>query len=163
MAFNIMILYLADNVLRQVNDIESAPELWKKLDKLYLSKSLTNKILLKERFFGYRMESSKTVEENLNEFNKICLDLTNSGEKIESENQPIILLNSLPEIYKEIKNAIKYGRDSLTLDTVIDALRSKNLELKSEKRENEALSIGGKFDSRNHQNRYKKNYHESQT
>lgn len=114
-AFSLIILHLRDNVFRQVDEEKTAAELWAKLDKLFISKSLSNKIYLKEKFFGYRMDSSKSLDENLDEFNKICLELENTGEKMSDESQAVILLNSLPESYKEIKSAIKYGRDSFNL------------------------------------------------
>ncbi|KAL2497738.1 cysteine-rich RLK (RECEPTOR-like protein kinase) 8 [Abeliophyllum distichum] len=46
------------------------------------------------------------------------------------EYKAIILLNSIPEAYKDVKSAIKYGRDDLTVDMFINALRSKSRELK---------------------------------
>lgn len=79
--FSTMILYLSDTVLQQVNDIETTVELWEKLESLYLSKSLSSKILLKERFFSFRMNPAKNLEENLDEFTKICLDLANTVRK----------------------------------------------------------------------------------
>ncbi|XP_038895850.1 uncharacterized protein LOC120084019 [Benincasa hispida] len=48
------------------------------------------------------------------------------------ENQAVILLNSLPELYREVKAVIKYGRDSLSMDIVLDALKTRNLEIKKE-------------------------------
>lgn len=143
-AYSLIILYLGDNVLRHVDEVTTAAALREKLEKLYISKSLPNKIYLKEKFFGYRMDSSKTLDENLDDFNRICLELASTGEKMSDENQVVILLNSLPESYKEIKAAIKYGRDSLTLDTVLSALRSKELEMKSEKKDAEVLFTRGR-------------------
>lgn len=35
----------------------------------------------------------------------------------------IILLNTIPDAYKDVKKAIKYGRDTLILEIVIDPLR----------------------------------------
>lgn len=55
--------------------------------------------------------------------------------KLDGENQVVILWNSLPEKYKEVKSAVKYGRDSLTLDILLNYLRSKELELKTEKKD----------------------------
>ena len=75
---------------------EAKWEFWKKLDGLYLTKSLPNKIYLKEKFFGYKMDQSKGLEENLNEFWKIVVDLNNIGEKMLDENPAVILLKSLP-------------------------------------------------------------------
>ena len=48
-------------------------------------------------------------------------------------NQAVILLNSLPETYREVKTAIKYGQNSLTINVVLVALKTRNLEIKKEK------------------------------
>lgn len=82
--------------------------------------------------------------------------------RLSGENQPVILLNSLPEKYKEVKSAIKYGRDSLALDIVLDSLQSKELEMKTEKKESEALFTKSKLGKnqyhkiQKHQNKYEK-------
>lgn len=60
--------------------------LWKKLESLYLSKSLW-------RFFGYRMESTKTLYQNLNCFLNIWLDIMIIGEKLDGKNQIVIVLS----------------------------------------------------------------------
>lgn len=85
-------------------------------------------------------------------------------EKIEDENKAIILLNSLPDNFREIKSAIKYGRDSLTTNLVIDALRSKELESKTNKKEIEALTTRWRTESQyNQQKSYKKSYEKSRS
>lgn len=43
----------------------------------------------------------------------------------------IILLNAIPRKYKEVKNVIKYGRETLTLEIIIHSLKSNKIELKS--------------------------------
>lgn len=52
------------------------------------------------------------MEENLDKFNKITINLANIEEKIFDENLTIIILNSLYETFKDVKIAIKYGRKS---------------------------------------------------
>lgn len=64
--------------------------------------------------------------------------------KLDCENQVVILLNSLLKKYKEIKCAIKYGRDTLSLDVVLNSLRSKELELRTDKKDTEALYVKNK-------------------
>ncbi|PON48823.1 hypothetical protein PanWU01x14_235260 [Parasponia andersonii] len=44
MAYSTMILYLSDNVLRKYNKETSAAGLWLKLENLYMTKSLMNRI-----------------------------------------------------------------------------------------------------------------------
>ncbi|KAA0036192.1 copia-like retroelement pol polyprotein [Cucumis melo var. makuwa] len=51
------------------------------------------------------MDQSKSLEENLDEFQKIIVDLNNIGEKMSDRNQTVIPSNSLPETYQEGKEA----------------------------------------------------------
>ncbi|KAL0537750.1 hypothetical protein IC582_026735 [Cucumis melo] len=148
MAYSTILLYLSDEVLRLVDEATTTGELWKKLESLYLTKSLPNKIYIKEKFFGYKMDQSKSLEENLDEFQKIVVDLNNIGEKMSDENQAVILLNSLPETYREVKAAIKYGRDSLTMSIVLDALKTRNLEIKKERKDGELLMARGRSEKK---------------
>lgn len=80
--FSSIILHLSDNVLRRVSKIEKVTKIWAKLERLYLPKTLTNKIYLKERFFGFKMDYSKSLEENLDDFTIICTELANTGENL---------------------------------------------------------------------------------
>ena len=82
------------------------------------------------------MDPSITLEENLDDFKVSTIGLTNIDEKISDENQAIILLNSLPDSYKDMKTAIKYGRESFSLEEVLVALRSRDLETKEEQKSN---------------------------
>ena len=114
-----------------------------------------NKIYLKEKPFGFKMDPSKGLEENLDDFNKITIDFANIDEKISDENQAIILLNSLPDFFKEVMAAIKYGKDNLLLDDVLGALRSRDLEIKFEKRDSnngENLMARGRLDKKDGRN-----------
>lgn len=81
-AFSLLILNLADNVLRQVDEEDTAAKVWLKLESLYMNKSLSNKIYLKEQLFGFKMDSSKNLEDNLDDFKKITVSLANIDEKI---------------------------------------------------------------------------------
>ncbi|PON82264.1 hypothetical protein TorRG33x02_219660 [Trema orientale] len=85
-AYSLLILNLADNVLTQVDEEDSALKIWNKLDSLYMTKSLSNKIYLKEHLFGFRMDSTKSLEDNLDDFKKITVGLANIDEKISDEN-----------------------------------------------------------------------------
>ena len=149
-AFSTIILHLSDNILRKVDEVKSTAELWKKLEQLYLVKSLPNKIFLLEQFFGFKMDTTKDLDANIDDFNKLCLDLSNCDQKFSDEHFAVILLNSLPDSYREIKNAIKYGRESLTYEVVVNALKSRDLELKSETKDRgEGLTVRGRTPNRN--------------
>lgn len=134
LAYSLIILNLFDKVLRQVNGMNTgmntAAKVWSKLESLYMIKSLTNKIHLKRRLFSFKMDSSKSLQENLDDFNVIIIGLANIDEVISDENQAIILLNFVPESYRDLRIAIEYGRTSLTLEDVLSALRSDQETLK---------------------------------
>ncbi|OAE29974.1 hypothetical protein AXG93_669s1230 [Marchantia polymorpha subsp. ruderalis] len=82
------------------------------------------------------MDQAKSLEANLDKFLKMTIELANSDDKEElnDKNKTIIILNSLPESYREVKLAIKYRRSSIIIDKVISALKSKDLEIRADKK-----------------------------
>ncbi|KAI5668948.1 hypothetical protein M9H77_18801 [Catharanthus roseus] len=72
-------------------------------------------------------------------------------EKLEkiSDYVAIILLNALPDSFNDVKSAIKYGRDDLSLYDVKNALKSKDLDLQKEnKSHGENPFVRGRIDRR---------------
>lgn len=67
----------------------------------------------------------------MDRFNRITQDLINCDGKISSE-QKIGLFNALGDKYKDIRNALDYGRSDLTVEIIHSSLLSKELELKPE-------------------------------
>lgn len=127
--YGTLVLNLSDSVLRQVIDQDTAYKMWTKLESLFATKDLPNKMFLREKFFTFKMDPSKTLVENLDEFKKIISEFKNLGDKLGDDNEAYVLLNSLPDYYKDLKNALKYGSDTITTDAIILALRTKDLEL----------------------------------
>lgn len=141
-------------MLRKVGKLEIAKALWEKLEELYLVKSLPNKLFLLERFFSFKIDPTKDLDDNIDTFNKLVQDITNAGDKISEEYKTVILLNAIPEAYRDVKSAIKYGRDTLTPEVVINSIRSKELELKTERqgKEFEILFMRGRQPNRQYNN-----------
>ena len=54
------------------------------------------------------MLEDNNLDENMAEFNEIMIDLENISEKIDAEDQAIILLSSLLFTYNQLKDTIKY-------------------------------------------------------
>ena len=84
---------------------------------------------------------------NIDEFKKIVSEFKCLEDKLSDENEVYVLLNSLPEAYKEVKNALKYGRDSVKTNAIISALRTRELKIQSSQKEHHSgnsLFVKGK-------------------
>ncbi|PON85728.1 Retrovirus-related Pol polyprotein from transposon TNT 1-94 [Trema orientale] len=114
-AYSITIWYLSDSVLQNVQNETIVARIWLKLESLYMTKSLKNQIYLKVKFFGFKMEKDRSLDKNLDEFNKLIIDLENIGEKIDNENQTVVLLNSLPSACSQL-DIITYSCETSTLE-----------------------------------------------
>lgn len=126
-AHSSILLSLSDGVLREVADEETAAGLWKKLENLYMKKSLTNRLFLKQRLYTLKMEEGTPLGNHLDEFNKIFMDLKNIDIQIDDEDQALILLYSLPEFFDNFVNSMLYGRDTILLVDVKSSLNSMEL------------------------------------
>jgi hypothetical protein len=129
-AMDMIFINVGDKVLRNIENSKTAAEAWATLDKLYLVKSLPNRVYLQLKVYNYRMQDSKTLEENVDEFQKMISDLNNLQIQVPDEVQAILILSALPDSYDMLKETLKYGREGIKLDDVISAAKSKELELR---------------------------------
>nr|GEZ63227.1 Gag_pre-integrs domain-containing protein/UBN2_2 domain-containing protein [Tanacetum cinerariifolium] len=68
--------------------------------------------------------SSKKLSEHVDEFNKLIGDLANIDFDIDDEDQALMLLTSLPSSYDNFMETLLYGRESLTLEDVLNKKKS---------------------------------------
>ncbi|GJU00053.1 hypothetical protein Tco_1110391 [Tanacetum coccineum] len=73
-AHSTIVLSLSDEVLYEVAHEETAADVWIKLEKLYMTKLLTNKLLLKQRLFSLRMKEGSTLKDHIDALNSILMD-----------------------------------------------------------------------------------------
>ncbi|KAE8700517.1 hypothetical protein F3Y22_tig00110556pilonHSYRG00215 [Hibiscus syriacus] len=159
-AHSAIILSLGDKALREVSREITAQALWAKLELLYMTKSLANRLFLKQRLYSFKMHEEKSITEQIDEFNKIIDDLENIDVKMEDEDKALLLLNSIPKSYEHFKDAMLYGRvQSISMEEVQSLIRAKELQKKhdmDEENSGDGLTIRGRSDrrdSRNNQNR----------
>ena len=153
-AHSIILLSLSDGVLREVTDEETAVGLWKKLESLYMKKSLTNRLFLKQRLYTLGMQEGMPLCDHLDDFNRIILDIKNIDIKVDDEDQALILLCSLPDAFDNFVNSMLYGRDTISLVDVKSALNSMELrtKLNSKGSDNQAEGLFVKGHSKNYSN-----------
>lgn len=110
---------LTKEVLREVIHEETTAGLWVKLESLYMTKSLVNKLRLKERLYTIRMAEGASIQSHLSEFSFIIIDLENLDVKIEDADKAVLLIVSLPPSYKHFKEIMLYGNnDTLSFEDV---------------------------------------------
>ena len=150
-----MILSLGDKVLREASKMTTALSLWNRLETLYLTKTLSTRLFLKTRFFSFRMGEGQKLHDHIDDFTKLCLDLENIDSKYDDEDKAVILLHSLPKTYETFVDILKHGRENLSLDDVIGALNSKELQQKVEVNSSpgDALAAGSRPEKGDQRNR----------
>jgi hypothetical protein len=114
-----------------VSEEATTKDLWDKLGKLYQSKSLVNKILLRKKLYNLRMRDGDSVEEHLNAFNTVVSQLVSVEIKISDEDKCISLQCSLPDSWDSLVVAIGSNTTSLKFDEVVSSLLSKDMRRKN--------------------------------
>ena len=104
-------------------------EVWLKLESHRMTKSLTNKLFLKQNVYSFKMVSGRSIEDQIDDFHRLILNLDNIEVEVEDEVQAHILLSSVPNSYEYLVDTLLYGKDSLNLEEVQVALMSKELKI----------------------------------
>ena len=144
-AHSLLILNLTDKVLREVSKEKTAAGVWLKLEGLYMTKSLANRLYMKQKLYSYKILDDKSISEQLDEFNKAIDDLENIDVEMEDEDKTIILLNALPSSFDHLKDVMLNGRETtITLEEVQCALKAKERQKSSLKQDvgSQALTVG---------------------
>nr|GEW06406.1 retrovirus-related Pol polyprotein from transposon TNT 1-94 [Tanacetum cinerariifolium] len=117
-----------NKVLREVPEETTAAGVWSKLETLYMTNSLANKLYLKKKLYTFYMPVGRKISEHIDEFNKIVFDLANIEVKFKDEDLALLLLTSLPTSYEHFVDTLLFGREALTLEDVMATLNSKEIK-----------------------------------
>jgi len=115
-------LCLADEIMYHIISLSSPNEIWKKLESQFMSKTLTNKLYLKQKLYGMKMQEGNDLAQHVNIFNQIITDIAQLDVKIEDEDRAIILLCSLPSSYEHIVTTLTYGKETIKVEEIVAAL-----------------------------------------
>ncbi|KAK8931256.1 hypothetical protein KSP39_PZI016816 [Platanthera zijinensis] len=122
-----VLICVADQVLFNIGTEETTVGLWEKLERLYLAKSVTTRLLLKQRLYTLKMQEGGNLQEHFNVFNGLLSQLHVVGSKVEEEDKTLLLLTSLPASYKHMVTTLLYGKDTVGLEEVTSALLSSQM------------------------------------
>lgn len=151
LAYFATILNLSDFVIWKVGKHESAKSLWDKLDELYIKISLPNKLFLVKKISVLNWISIRILIRILKVllsfffkpiFTKLFQDIKLIGYKTIDAYSPIILLNAITDSYSDSKTAIKYRRHNISLDIVVNGLKSKEHDMKVNSGKFRNVSVG---------------------
>ena len=123
-----IVLSLGDSVIREVAKEKTVAGLWAKLENLYMTKSLANRLYIKKKMFSLKMIEGASLTEHVDEFNKVCDELETIDEGLSDESKALLLISSLPKSYEHFVDALLYGRQTLSLEEVKSALGIKKLK-----------------------------------
>ncbi|PKA58053.1 Retrovirus-related Pol polyprotein from transposon TNT 1-94 [Apostasia shenzhenica] len=132
-------LCLADEVLYNIFDVETSVDLWRKLEKFYMSKSLTNKLYMKRQLYSLRMSEEADLLEHMNIFSKIISQFHSIDVKLEEEDKTLLLLSLLPKSYDHLVTTILYDKDTLKVEKVNATLLSN--EVQNKQSPSESLTV----------------------
>lgn len=98
------------------------------------------------------------MRKHLDDLNKLMLNLSAVGIKMEKKDQTIIILSSLPKAYSHFVDTMLYVKQTFTLSEVKVALNSKELQMKAtteSEATGEGLFVREKYPKKN---RFKSRY-----
>ena len=130
-----IILHLSNEVLREVAKEKTASGLWGKSEELFLKKSLVKRLYMKRKLYTFSINEGTVMKDHLDEFNKLILDLENVSIILDDEDMALILLSSFPDSNEHFVDTLLYGRQTLTLKDVKNALESKDLKNRADSKE----------------------------
>ncbi|KAH9718038.1 hypothetical protein KPL71_022065 [Citrus sinensis] len=103
-----------------------------KMNKELMGNNFDDRLYMKRKLYTFSMKEGTTTKDYLDEFNKLILDLEKVNVMLEDEDRALILLSSLPDSYEHFVDTLLYGRQTLTLKDVKNALESKDLKKRSD-------------------------------
>jgi len=132
-AKNIIINHITDAVLLKVQRCVSAADMWATLNKLYMETSLPNRIYTQLRLYSFKMLETMSIDQNIDQFLRIVAELGSLQIVVAEEVQAILILNSLPVSYIQLKHTLKYGNKTLCVQDVVSSAKSLERELAESK------------------------------
>ncbi|OAE21676.1 hypothetical protein AXG93_4170s1170 [Marchantia polymorpha subsp. ruderalis] len=106
--------------------------LFEALQRKYHQKELFNRLYTSLKLISFKMKDGNSkVQDHIDTFNDLVLDLQNLGEELSDERKSLHLLSSLPPSYKNLSQVFLYrDRKTITYNEAVSALKTNELQQK---------------------------------
>ena len=110
------IVYMSDSLFDTYITIDTAKELWNKLDARYMKEDATSKKFLVTSWNTYKMSDSRSV---MKQFAEIEIIINKFKQYSMAMDESIIissLIDKLPSSWKDIKRTLKHKKEEISLE-----------------------------------------------
>ncbi|KAL0392794.1 UNVERIFIED_CONTAM: hypothetical protein Sradi_2502200 [Sesamum radiatum] len=114
---------LSDTLYNVYSSATTARALWESLKKKYKTEDAGLKKFIVGKFLEFKMVDSKTVMNQVQEFEMILHDLHVEGLKLSEPFQVVAMIEKLLPLWKDFKNYLKHKRKEMELEDLIVRLR----------------------------------------
>ena len=120
---SIIRLHLSPKIQMKVLDFLFADEIWAYLNKRYLDRSSSSKMLAKAKLYSCKMKEGEDLGQHVQNWTSILCESVALGDKpMEDKDKAFLLLNSLPSSLDHLTQTMLYGKDKLSFDDMHNLL-----------------------------------------
>ena len=114
-AYVLLANMVADSQISHIMDCKTASEAWKKLEKLYYSKSIANRLLMKAQFDSLKKGDSESMQDWFGRVHTAAERVKGTGSTCSEEDVLLKILGGLPEQLRPLQMVLE-AIPKLTLD-----------------------------------------------
>ena len=120
-----IVLAVEPSLLYLLGDPQDPAVVWEKLSNQFQKKSWANKLALRRRLYGLKLNDCEPVQQHIKSMVEIFDELAIVGDPIEEEDRVVHLLASLPESFNMLVTALEASSEVPKLETVTERLLHK--------------------------------------
>ena len=140
-ALAIIVLSVDPSLLYLLGDLEDPKTAWDCLQKQFQKKSWANKLNLRRKLYGLKLEEGASVRDHIKDITEIFNELAIIGDAVEEEDRVVHLLASLLESYDMLVTALEANDKVPAMETVTERLLHEERKM-ANKAEKEAGFMG---------------------
>lgn len=130
-AVTIVTLDLKPNVLKQVKKLEIVIAMFQALQTKYHMKELSNRLFTLLKLMSFKMVEVTKIQDHIDVFNDLLIDLFNLGEDLSDEKKTWQLLSSLSASCHTLSRVLLHReKESITYNEVVTTLLTDDIQQK---------------------------------